>query len=61
MGVRGVLRDVLTIYVCLITFQNVFYGKINADVYFVLALIIVFFLTIWILLEKIGVLPKLSM
>jgi hypothetical protein len=59
MGVRGVLRDVLTIYVCLVIFNNLLHGKINVDFYFIIALIIVFLLTIWILLEKIGIIPKL--
>jgi hypothetical protein len=59
MGVRGVLRDVLTLYVCFVIFNNLLQGKINVDFYFIIALIIVFLLTIWILLEKIGIIPKL--
>jgi hypothetical protein len=59
MGVRGVLRDVLTLYVCFVIFNNLLQGKINVDFHFIIALIIVFLLTIWILLEKIGIIPKL--
>jgi hypothetical protein len=58
MGVRGLIRDILTLYVCLIIFENVFSGSMKADITFTLAAILLFLLTIWFLLEKIGLIPK---
>jgi len=58
MGVRGFLRDLLTIYVCVIIFTNLITGNMKADTTFILATLALFILSVWFLLERIGLIPK---
>lgn len=58
MGIRGILRDILTLYVCVAIFWNLISGGLKTDMNFILATIFLFLLTIWFLLEKIGLIPK---
>jgi|YelNatPaOPRAMG01_1025707.scaffolds.fasta_scaffold29332_4 hypothetical protein len=59
MGVRSLIRDILTLYVCFIVFGNLISGNMKVDTTFILATILLFLLTIWFLLEKIGLIPKI--
>ena len=58
MGVRGLLRDLLTVYVCIIIFANLVTGNMKVDTTFILAALALFLLTVWFLLERIGLIPK---
>jgi hypothetical protein len=58
MGLRGILRDILSIYVCIIVFGNLISGNMKADLTFGLATLALFILSIWFLLERIGIVPK---
>jgi hypothetical protein len=58
MGLRGILRDILSIYVCIIIFGNLISGNMKTDLTFVLATLALFILSIWFLLERIGIVPK---
>lgn len=58
MGIRSLIRDVLAIYLSFFIFQNIINGKIKAELTIILASLFLFLLTIWFLLEKIGIIPK---
>jgi len=58
MGARGFLRDLLSIYVCIIIFVNLITGNMKADTIFALAALVLFILSVWFLLERIGLIPK---
>jgi lipopolysaccharide export LptBFGC system permease protein LptF len=58
MGIRSLIRDVLAIYISFFIFQNIINGKIKAELSIILASLFLFLLTIWFLLEKIGIIPK---
>jgi lipopolysaccharide export LptBFGC system permease protein LptF len=58
MGIRSLIRDVLAIYLSFFIFQNIINGKIKAELSIILASLFLFLLTIWFLLEKIGIIPK---
>jgi lipopolysaccharide export LptBFGC system permease protein LptF len=58
MGIRSLIRDVLAIYLSFFIFQNIINGKIKAELSITLASLFLFLLTIWFLLEKIGIIPK---
>jgi len=58
MGARGVLRDLLSIYICITIFANLITGNMKADLTLILATLLLFILTVWFLLEKIGLVPK---
>ncbi|MEM0333546.1 MAG: hypothetical protein QXX30_03755 [Candidatus Aenigmatarchaeota archaeon] len=59
MGLRSFLRDLLILYGCIIIFQEMAKGNIKFDISFVIIFSLIFFLTIWFLLEKIGIVQKL--
>jgi len=56
--IRGILRDFLILYICFSIFSNILSGNLKFDAMFMVAVIIVFLLTIWFLLEKFGFIPK---
>jgi len=60
MGIRGLIRDALTLYVCLVIFMNMATGNLKVDTNFILASIFLFLLTIWFLLEKLNIIPRIS-
>lgn len=60
MGVRGFIRDIISIYLG----YEIIRGFVSDDFAITLPILIVtialFALTIWFILEKIGILPKLT-
>ncbi len=58
MGIRGFIRDVLTLYVCFVIFMNIATGNLKVDKNFILASVLLFLLTIWFLLERFNIIPK---
>jgi len=59
MGLRSFLRDLLILYGCIIIFQEMAKGNIKFDISLVMIFSLIFFLTLWLLLERIGIIRKL--
>lgn len=58
--IRSLIRDIIALYTGYILLLYGLYGqKIPQDIAALLGLVLIFF-TIWFLLEKIGILPKLT-
>jgi len=60
MGVRGVIRDVLALYVSYRIIEGFVSKNLVADSHLLLSSILLFFLTLWFLLEKIGLIRKIT-
>lgn len=57
MGIRGYVRDILCIYVSYKVLEAYFWGK-NIDNFTAFFAVLLGGMTIWFILEKIGILPK---
>ena len=60
MGVRGLIRDLLGIYLGYEVIRSYFYGNSSLNLNILVASIAIFALAVWFLLERVGVLPKMS-
>ncbi len=60
MGVRGVIRDVLALYVSYRVLEGALFKKFAADFHLVLCSLLLLILTLWFLLEKIGLIRKIT-
>ncbi len=57
MGLRSYLRDVVVFYIFYKSTKSFFTTK-NLDTTTYLSIILLFFITLWFLLERVGILPK---
>lgn len=55
--IRSIIRDVLAIYVCYKVFAAAFFAQ-EFSAISIAATAVLLFLTVWFLLEKIGIIPK---
>lgn len=60
MGVRGIIRDVIGVYIGFEVLRGYIYKSFQINQYILISAIILFILSIWILLEKIGILAKVT-
>lgn len=58
--IRGVLRDLLILYGCVIVFQGLMNGSIKFDYGLFLTFLAIFLMTLWFMLERIGIIPKVT-
>jgi hypothetical protein len=57
MGVRGMIRDVIGIYLGIMVTKNYFTNS-TPDVYTLFAAVALLIFGVWFILERIGLLPK---
>lgn len=60
MGVRAILRDLLSLYLGYEILRGYFFGNFVLTSTVAIAAAALFVLAIWFLLERIGLLPKLT-
>lgn len=60
MGVRGVIRDVLALYVSYRVLEGALFNKFAPDLHLVLCSLLLLILTLWFLLEKTGLIRKIT-
>jgi len=60
MGVRGLIRDLIYLYLAYEIIKGYVYQNFSFSASILIATIGILILSIWFLLEKIGILPKLT-
>lgn len=60
MGVRGLIRDLLGIYLGFEVVRSYISGNSSLNINILIASIAIFILAVWFLLERIGILPKMT-
>lgn len=55
--IRSVIRDIVALYVCYKVLAFVFFAQGFSSIS-IIATVALLFLTVWFLLEKIGIIPK---
>ncbi len=56
MGIRGVIRDIIGIYIGFRLMQAIWFGIPNHHAFLFGA--IIFFFSVWFMLERFGIIPK---
>ncbi len=59
MGFRGIIRDILSIYLGYEIIKGALFGNFELHIWIVLAAIILLIFGMWFILERIGILPQL--
>jgi len=60
MGVRGLIRDLLGIYLGYEVIRSYIYGNSSLNINILIVSIVIFALAVWFLLERVGILPKMT-
>ncbi len=56
MGFRGIIRDIIGIYIGFSLMQALWIGISNAEAFLYGA--VIFFFSVWFMLERLGIIPK---
>ncbi len=59
MGFRAYLRDILVFYTAIHTYSLAINSK-EIDVKLIITITLLFIITLWFLLERVGILPKIG-
>lgn len=60
MGFRGIIRDLLSIYIGYEIIKGYIYKNFDFSLTLLIATLALFILSIWFILERIGILPKIT-
>jgi len=60
MGVRGVIRDLLSIYIGYEVIKGYIYKNFDFNITLLIATLALLILSIWFILERVGILSKMT-
>ena len=60
MGIRSVIRDIISIYLGYKILKGYIVGEFSITTNIFIAALLVLLFSVWFLLEKIGVIPKIT-